>query len=90
MARFTTKFPKNEAGEELLDEKPKSYISVFELPSMSLCQDNDGHKTSIFIDGLKDFTWSPHKNVLVYTSFPEGDNVFPRVNFLEIPSRRVL
>lgn len=71
-------------------EKAKTFISVYELPSMSMCSDSEGNKTSIFVDGLRDFTWSPHRNVLVYTSFPQGETVFPRINFQEMPSRRIL
>lgn len=85
---------KQEEGDEDQDvekvEIIKSYITVYELPSMKMCEDGDGNRTSIFVDGLKDFMWAPHKNCLVYTSFPQGENVFPRVNFVEMPTRRVL
>jgi len=62
-------------------EIEKTYVTVYQLPSMQMTEDYDGNKTSIFVDGLRDFTWAPHKNVLVYTSFPSGENVFPRVTF---------
>ena len=71
-------------------ETTKSYLTVFELPSMKMCEDQDGYRSSIFVDGLKEFKWAPHKNVLIYTSFPEGTNVYPRISFTEIPTRRVL
>jgi hypothetical protein len=28
--------------------------------------------------------------MIVHTSFPEGENAFPRITFLELPSRRIL
>ena len=57
---------------------------------MKMTKDSDGHPTSIYIDGVKDFQWTPHKNVIIHTSFPTGDNVYPRITFLDMPSRRVL
>jgi len=57
---------------------------------MQMCKDSDGNKTSIVVDGLNEFTWAPHKNVLVYTSFPEGETVFPRVTFQDMPSRMLI
>lgn len=89
IARITKKGQQVEEGEEPT-EREKTYITIYELPTMTMCQDSEGNKTSIFVDGLKEFTWAPHKNVLVYTSFPEGETVFPRVSFQEIPSRRLL
>jgi hypothetical protein len=60
---------------------------VYELPSMKMLKDQDGNRTSILIDGLDDFVWAPHKNVLVYSSFPAGENSLPRVSFMELPGR---
>lgn len=77
-----------EAAETI--EIEKTYITVYELPSMKMLEDSDGNRTSVFVDGLKEFMWAPHKNVIVYTAFPTGENVFPRVNFMEMPTRRVL
>lgn len=67
----------------------QSYISVYELPEMKMAKDLDGHATSIFVDGIREFKWCPHKNVIIHTSFPAGD-VFPKITFMEMPSRRVL
>jgi len=53
-------------------ETTKSFITVYELPSMKMCEDGDNNRTSIYVDGLKEFKWAPHKNVLIYSSFPEG------------------
>jgi len=89
IARVTKKKQLNEAGEEI-DDSEKTYITTYELPSMAMCQDSEGNKTSIFVDGLSEFTWAPHKNVLIYTSFPDGETVFPRVSFMEMPTRRLL
>jgi len=55
-----------------------------------MCSDFDDNKTSIYVDGLADFEWAPHKNVLIHTSHPEGANAYPRVTFQEMPSRRLL
>jgi len=57
---------------------------------MKMTKDLDGHPTSIFVDGIKEFIWAPHKNALIHTSFPAGENAYPRITFLEMPSRRVL
>ena len=54
---------------------------------MKMQKDSDGNRTSILIDWLDDFIWSPHKNVLVYSSFPAGENSLPRVSFMELPGR---
>lgn len=63
------------------EEVEQTYMTVYELPSMDMCKDLKGNKSSIFVDGLHSFTWAPHKNVLVYTSFPEGGNMLPSVTF---------
>jgi len=57
---------------------------------MKMIEDGDGNRTSLYVEGLKEFLWAPNRNVLIYTSFPPGENVFPRVCFTEMPSRRVL
>jgi len=56
---------------------------------MKLCQDSDGNRTSIHVDGLKEFGWFPNRNMIVHTSDPSGETVFPRITFIEFPSRRV-
>ena len=56
---------------------------------MKMTKDSDGHLTSIFVDGVKEFLWAPHKNVIIHTSFPGGD-VFPKISFVDMPSRRLL
>jgi uncharacterized protein with WD repeat len=55
---------------------------------MKLCTDSDGNRTSIHVDGLKEFGWFPNRNMIAFTSDPAGDTVFPRISFLEFPSRR--
>jgi hypothetical protein len=57
---------------------------------MKLCEDGDGNRTSIFVPGLRDIMWVPNRNWVVYTSFPPGENVMPRVTFIEMPSRRII
>lgn len=54
---------------------------------MKMQRDPDGNRTSVLIDGLENFEWAPHKNVLVYSSFPAGENSLPRVSFMELPGR---
>mmetsp|Transcript_31429 Transcript_31429/g.48043 ORF Transcript_31429/g.48043 Transcript_31429/m.48043 type:complete len:522 (-) Transcript_31429:13-1578(-) len=69
-------------------EVEKQFIAVYELPSMRLCEDSDGNRTSIIANGLKEVEWAPNSNHLVYTIFPqESDNAFPKVVFQEVPSR---
>lgn len=53
-----------------------------------MTQDGDGNLCSIHVEGLNEFIWAPHRNVLIYTSQPE--NGPPRINFMEMPSRRVI
>jgi len=72
------------------NETTKTYVTVYELPSMKMCEDGDENRTSIFVDGLREFKWAPHRNVIIHTSFPEGENVYPRISFIEMPTRRVL
>lgn len=55
-----------------------------------MVEDSDGNRSSIYVEGLKEFLWARNKNVLIYTSFPEGENVYPRISFQELPSRTVL
>ena len=80
--------PEGEEVKEPEEEPTPNQVSVYELPSCKLCADNDGNRTSIPVDGVKDFLWFPNKNWIVYTSFPKSENVQPRVTFLEFPSRR--
>jgi len=87
---------KREAGDENAEEPVfptetvKQFLAVYELPSMRMIEDSDGKLTSIYVEGLKEFLWAPNKNVLIHTSFPPGENVFPRISFTEVPSRRAL
>lgn len=80
--------PEGEEAKEPEEEPTPNQVSVYELPSCKLCADNDGNRTSIPVDGVKDILWFPNKNWIVYTSFPKSENVQPRVTFLEFPSRR--
>ena len=57
---------------------------------MKMVEDSDGNRSSLYVEGLKEFLWAKNKNVLIHTSFPEGENVMPRVSFVELPSRTVL
>ncbi len=59
----------------------KTYITVYELPTMQMTTDMDGNRTSIVVNGLKEFMWVPGKNVIVHSSFPPGENAKPRVTF---------
>lgn len=34
--------------------------------------------------------WAPHKNLLVYTTFPEGSNIHPRIGFIDVDTRQNL
>jgi len=86
---------KRENGEEVEEvqvptETIKSFIAVYELPTMKMIEDSDGNRSSIYVEGLNEFQWAPNKNVLIHTSFPAGENVFPRISFTEIPTRRVI
>jgi uncharacterized protein with WD repeat len=80
---------KPEGEPEDAEEIEKTYIGVYELPSMKMIADSDGNRTSIAVQGLKEFQWAPHANVIVHTMFPEeSDNAFPRITFLHIPTRK--
>lgn len=68
--KVITKEAKEGETEEEKSEVTKTFISCYELPSMQMCEDLDGNKVSISVDGLKDFTWSPVTTVIVHTSFP--------------------
>jgi len=59
-------------------------ISVYETPSMGLIG-----KQSVKVPGVKDFAWSPSKNILSYF-VPEKDAVPAKVVLLEIPSKKEL
>jgi uncharacterized protein with WD repeat len=91
IAKIIKKAGKNE-GEEEKDgeevEQEKAFIGVYELPSMKMILDGDGNRTSVAVDGLRDFKWAPNANMIVHTSFPTAENAFPRITFLEIPSRK--
>lgn len=75
---------KDDGTEEVV--KQKMGLSVYKLPTMELIQTSDGVKKSITVDGILDWAWSPSRNFIVYTAFPEGTH--PRVGFIEIPSRQ--
>lgn len=83
---------KPEEEEEIKEEeiKEKTFVTVYEMPDCTLIQDQYGDKTSIYVEGLKDFSWAPHKNVITHASFPEGENAYPRVIMQAIPSRQEL
>ena len=55
---------------------------------MKMVADMDGNRTSIPVEGLEEFHWSPKQNMLIFNSFPEAENQMPRTTFMEIPSRR--
>ena len=69
---------------EPTEDDEKVYVSIFEMPSCKLLKDDQGDRTSIYVEGLRDFEWAPHKNVIVYTSFPEGENAYPRIIMTQI------
>lgn len=61
---------KTELKKEGTDEvKIKTGITVFELPSMQILQNNQGQKKSITIDGIRDWEWAPSRNTLIYSCF---------------------
>lgn len=76
--------------EEEEEPKFKTFITVYELPSMKMIEDMDKNRTSISIEGLREFAFIEGKNIIIATSFPEGENQMPRVSAIEIPSRRSL
>mmetsp|Transcript_216 Transcript_216/g.392 ORF Transcript_216/g.392 Transcript_216/m.392 type:complete len:732 (+) Transcript_216:22-2217(+) len=93
IAKIVRKSTKKEGEEENEEdeENQKTYIAVYELPSMKMIEDSDNNRTSIFVDGLREFTWAPNANVIVHTSFPiVSENALPRITFLGVPSRRNL
>lgn len=62
------------AGNEML--------SIYESPGFGLLE-----KKSIKVNGLKDFSWSPSKNLIAYW-VPEDKDSPARVVIMEVPSRR--
>lgn len=82
--KFVTEI-KKEGTDEVI--KTKEGISVYQLPSMDLIAGADGVKKSITVDGIKDWEWSPSRNCIAYTAYPPEENQFPRIGFIEIPSR---
>lgn len=75
---------KEDGSEEVV--KQKRGLSVYQLPSMELIINSEGQKKSISVDGIEDWQWSPKRNFIVYTAFP--DDQHPRVGFIEIPNRQ--
>jgi uncharacterized protein with WD repeat len=78
-------------------KKVKEGISVYELPSMQLLSTEDGSKKSITIEGIEQWNWAPHRNLLIYTCFyqdaadkdkTKSSAADPRVGFMKIPSRQ--
>ena len=57
---------------------------------MQLLEDSDGNRTSIPVEGIKEFVFAPHRNMIEHTSFPGDQNVFPRITFMDLPSRQIL
>jgi uncharacterized protein with WD repeat len=82
---------KTVTGEDNV-EVVKTRIRVYEIIEGEVVStsDSDGNKTPIPVNGLEGFQWMPHRNVLVYSSFPPEENAKPRLTFQEMPSRRVL
>lgn len=55
----------------------------------------EGLKKSITIEGIRDWMWCPHKNMIVYSAFykqedEEKQKVDPKIGFMKIPERRVI
>lgn len=97
IAKYTKKPFKKETEEGAEPSKEteeseefKTYITIYELPSMKLLKDVDGNRTSIPADGLKEFQFLPGRNIIIFTQFPPEVNMLPRITFMELPSRRVL
>lgn len=57
---------------------------------MKMAEDMDGQRTSIHVEGLTEFHWSPNKLMLIFTAFPEAENIVPRCVFMDLKSRRQL
>lgn len=67
---FLAKKFKTELKKEGTDEiKIKEGISVYELPSMQILQNNEGQKKSITIAGIREWEWAPTRNTLIYSCF---------------------
>ena len=56
-----------ETTKEGGESKVKEGISVYELPSMQLLANEEGRKKSITIEGISQWQWAPHRNLLIYT-----------------------
>jgi dipeptidyl aminopeptidase/acylaminoacyl peptidase len=74
----------SEAEEDQIEEQEEeenliTYITVYEMPVCKVIQDQQGDRTSIKVDGLEEFEWAPHKNIIAHTSFPDGENALPRI-----------
>lgn len=63
--QFRTELKKDDSNEV----KIKEGISVYELPSMQILQNNEGQKKSITIPDIKEWTWCHSRNTLVYVCY---------------------
>lgn len=61
---------------------------------MQLLANKEGLKKSITVEGITDWIWAPHKNMIIYTAmFPSEDEknkIDPKIGFMKIPERRVI
>ena len=74
--KYLAKKFRTELRKEGTDEvKIKEGITVHELPSMEILKNAQGQKKSITIPGIREWHWSPKKNILIYSCFfaPEED-----------------
>lgn len=62
----------------------ENLISIYDAPSMRLLD-----KRSLSAEGICEFQWSPHDNVLAYWA-PEANNTPAHVDLIQIPSRKKL
>jgi len=61
-------------------------IHVYESETMKLIKDKSDKRTSLKVDGVVDFAWSPSDNHVCYW-VPEAGNSPARVTVVELPSR---
>lgn len=92
IAKITKKPINDEKEESKTEEEPemRTYISIYALEDCKLIKDSHGDRTSIYVEGLDSFSWAPHKNAIVHTSFPSGENALPRITIQAVPSRQNL
>lgn len=74
--------------DELLARLGEDCIHIYESSTMKLLKDpaHPDKRTSVKVDGIKDFAWCPTENRIAYW-VPEMENAPARVTIIEVPSR---